>query len=163
VAPLVPVIGGDVRRRTLLVVLAGLAVVAAGAVVLWPREDRVTRANFGRIRTGMSRAEVEAILGPPGDYRTGHGETAYGYMGTGWLPDPPPGLADALAWNIFPGQSPEDARRWANWLGDSFIISIVIDESEQVKLKQIDPRRRTQGPLDNLLWRFKRQWHRWFP
>jgi hypothetical protein len=23
--------------------------------------------------------------------------------------------------------------------------------------------RREQGPLDNLLWRAKRQWHRWFP
>jgi hypothetical protein len=59
VAPLVPVIGGDVRRRTLLVVLAGLAVVvAAGVVVLWPRADRVTRENFRRIETGMSRADV---------------------------------------------------------------------------------------------------------
>jgi hypothetical protein len=56
----------------LLVALAGLAVViAAGVVVLWPREDRVTRGNFDRIRAGMSRAEVEAILGPPGDYTTG--------------------------------------------------------------------------------------------
>ena len=38
------------RRRTLLVALAVLAVVvAAGAVVLWPRgkPDRITQANFG--------------------------------------------------------------------------------------------------------------------
>jgi hypothetical protein len=37
VAPLVPVIGDCIRRRTLLVALVGLAVVvAAGVVVLWP-------------------------------------------------------------------------------------------------------------------------------
>jgi len=59
------------RRRTLLVALAGLAVVVAvGVVVLWPRADRITEANFERIRVGMSRTDVEAILGPPGDFRT---------------------------------------------------------------------------------------------
>jgi hypothetical protein len=58
--PLVPMIGGAMRRRTLLLALAGLAVVvAAGAVQLRPREDRVTRANYERIQIGMSRADVE--------------------------------------------------------------------------------------------------------
>jgi hypothetical protein len=39
-----------VPRRKLLVVLAGLAVVvAAGAVVLWPRQDRISRQNLERI------------------------------------------------------------------------------------------------------------------
>src|SRR6516162_2477131 len=61
------------RRRTLLVVLVGLAVVVAvGAVVLWPQPpSRITRENYDRIREGMSRAEAQAILGPPGDYTTG--------------------------------------------------------------------------------------------
>lgn len=27
--------------------------------------DRVTRANFDRLKPGMSRADVQAILGPP--------------------------------------------------------------------------------------------------
>ena len=56
------------RRRKLLIVLvlAGLTVVVvmAGAVVLWPQPpSRITRENFDRIKEGMSRAEVEAILG----------------------------------------------------------------------------------------------------
>jgi hypothetical protein len=35
------------RSRKLLVALTGLAVVvAAGAVVLWPRTDRITRERF---------------------------------------------------------------------------------------------------------------------
>src|SRR5262249_54020078 len=60
------------RRRTLLVTLAGLAVVvAAGAGVLWPRaESGITVENFRRIREGMTLAEAIAILGPPGDYST---------------------------------------------------------------------------------------------
>jgi hypothetical protein len=41
------------RRRTLLVVLAGLAgVVAAGVVVLWPLPDGITREDYDRIRPG---------------------------------------------------------------------------------------------------------------
>jgi hypothetical protein len=56
------------RRRKLLVALAWLAVVvAAGVVVLWPRENRITQENCDRIKEGMSQAEVEAILGPSGD------------------------------------------------------------------------------------------------
>jgi hypothetical protein len=152
------------RRRTLLVVLAGLAlVVATGVVVLWPREDRITQENCDRISEGMSCAEVEAILGPPGDYRTGHGEADFGTIG--WMPDPPIDLGGTLTnWSRVPGQTPQDARQFACWLSDSFSICISIDESGHVIGKSGKPRRKTtQGPLDNLLWRAKRQWHRWFP
>jgi hypothetical protein len=42
------------RRRKLLVAMVGLAglavVVAAGAVVFWPRPNRITQENFDRIR-----------------------------------------------------------------------------------------------------------------
>ena len=55
------------RRRTLLVALVGMAVVTAvGAVVLWLRTDSITRSNYDSIKEGMSRTEVETILGPPG-------------------------------------------------------------------------------------------------
>jgi hypothetical protein len=33
--------------------------------------DRITRENFDRIQKGVTRAEVEEILGPPEDYSTG--------------------------------------------------------------------------------------------
>jgi hypothetical protein len=62
------------RRRTLFAALAGLAVViAVGTVVLWPRLEppsRITQENCDQIREEMHQAEVEAILGPPGDYTT---------------------------------------------------------------------------------------------
>jgi hypothetical protein len=144
------------------VVLAGLAVVvAAGLIALWPRTSPATRENYDRIREGMTRAEVEAILGPPGDYRTGHGETDYGNIG--WMPDPPTDLAGTLTnWSRVPGQSPQDARQFAGWLSDSFAIGISIDESGHVIDKSGKPRRTTQGPLDSILWRAKRQWRRRF-
>jgi hypothetical protein len=167
------------RRRTLLVALAGLAVV----VVLWPPEDRITEANLGRIKEGMTQAEVEAILGPPGDYRTGHGETGIPVLGNGstatmvWRPDPVLGNGSTatLVWTPDPatnlvrmlsenwGRIPDDQRLWASWLGDSIVIGIAVDESGSVVDKSGCPRRTTQGPLDNLLWRLNRQWHRWFP
>ena len=51
------------RRRTLLVVLAGLALVAATVILLWLPRDPITLKNFDRILKGMTRAEVKAIRG----------------------------------------------------------------------------------------------------
>ena len=54
------------RRRNLLAVLTGLVVLAAGgAVLLWPPEERIARANYDRIEKGMTLSEMEAIPGPP--------------------------------------------------------------------------------------------------
>jgi hypothetical protein len=64
-----------------LVVLAGVA-----AFALWPRPGRITRENYDRISAGMSRAEVEVILGPPGDHTTGPNV----YHGAYWLRDGEP-------------------------------------------------------------------------
>jgi hypothetical protein len=52
------------RRRVLL--LGSVAVVAACAIVVtvWPR-TAINRWNAARIEKGMTRAEVEAILGGP--------------------------------------------------------------------------------------------------
>jgi hypothetical protein len=58
------------RRRKLLAALVGLAVlVAVGVVVLWPRlqRDRIIRANSECFHY-ISRALVEAILGPAADF-----------------------------------------------------------------------------------------------
>jgi hypothetical protein len=60
------------RRKLIGVLAPGLLVLlAAGAFVAWPRSDRISATNFHRLRVGMSKAEVETILGPAGDHRTG--------------------------------------------------------------------------------------------
>jgi hypothetical protein len=131
------------RRRTLLVALVGLAVVgAAGVVVLWPRTERVTRENFDRIRKGMTRQEVEALLGPPEVYSTG------------------PTTTDGPAVHRFfdVGDTPHGSV----WETDTAIVQVTLAGS--VMYAEYHPlARQEQGPFDNLLWRAKRQWHCWFP
>jgi hypothetical protein len=134
-------------------VLAGLAVLfATGAFVLWPRPDRVTEENVGRIREGMSRAEVYAILGPPGDHLTGPVE----YLQDGFV---------ECNENDFGLQF--EGEYWARWLGDRTLVDLEFGEDGCViggfSKYHYTGRRVEQGPLDNLLWRAKRQWRRWFP
>ncbi len=58
------------RRRKLLGLAAAL-LVGSVALLLWPRAPRFPREKFDRITHGMSRADIEALLGPPGDFTTG--------------------------------------------------------------------------------------------
>jgi hypothetical protein len=123
------------------VALAGLAVVvAAGVVVLWQRpSSRITQETCDRIHEGMDRAEVYAILGPPGDYTTQPSHAMF------VRPPEIDGIADV-------------------WESDEYAIGLAFDQKGRVCLK-----RETNcfvfpfGPVDLLLWRLNRQWHRWFP
>lgn len=145
------------RRRTLWWGAAGLglvALLAAGAVLAWPRANRITRENsdriaginLGRLNANgghMSRAEVEAILGPPGDYRSGptrpEYEQIFFYWGgiTGWVD---------YSWEC-------DTGTIAARFYDDRLSGIEFKPMQKVP----------QSALDALLWRAKRQWHRWFP
>jgi hypothetical protein len=132
------------------VALAGLAVVvAAGVVVLWPREDRITVENFERIRDGMSRAEVEAILGPSGDHTAG---------------DTEPDLEHQKWQSLTPPESYGSQEALERWIDDRACIGIGFDSAGNVGSAFCLPMRNIDhGPIGNLLWRAKRQWHRWFP
>jgi hypothetical protein len=137
------------RRRKLWWVVAGLVVLllAVGVFVAWPRPNRITQENFDRIQQGMSRAEVEAILGPPGDYRT--------------LPQEfEPWALTSVAF-----QPSSKASFWhANTMSISMSISIEFDESGRAQGRSASTSQTiVNGPFDNLLWRVKRQWRRWFP
>jgi hypothetical protein len=59
------------RRRHFLACLALLAIAPGFLVDLSPSRV-ITRSNFSRIRHGMSVAEVETMLGKPGDHFTRH-------------------------------------------------------------------------------------------
>jgi hypothetical protein len=146
------------RRRKLLVALGGLAVlvavgVAVLAVLVWPQSTpRITRANCLRIKEGMSREEIEEILGPPGDYRNGRGATQA-------VPDPEPFYrASGSPWQaltVFQGGSQE-----AEWYSDSLCICVALDFDGRVRDARALDRRMTEGFIDNLFWRAKRQWRR---
>jgi hypothetical protein len=126
--------------RKLLVVLAGLVVVAAaGAIVLWPRQEpsRVTYENFKRIKNGMTHQEVEALLGgPPGDYTS----------------SPVAEMVSGAQW-----------RNSTPWVGDDGAIYVWFEEDRVWFMDFYDVVRTKQTPVDNLIWRLKRKWHRWFP
>jgi hypothetical protein len=90
----------------------------------------------------MSRAEVIAILGPPGDYAT--------------LPATEP-WQDEMHSNL-----PED--EIAIWQTDVGTIGVSFDSTgKSCGTGWVSILREDRGPIGNLLWRAKRQWHRWFP
>jgi hypothetical protein len=126
------------------VVLAGLAaVVAAADIVLWAPQSRVTLENFDRIRVGITRAEVEAGLGLPGDHTTG--------------PTRPTGRGYGVDLGLV-------CASVSHWVTDDGSIVVEFDAKGRVCGCAWKPTERVkQGPLENLLWRDKRQWHRWFP
>jgi hypothetical protein len=131
------------RRRKLLVALAGLAVVGAAlagkmlALELRARPIRITRENYHRIRYGMSRARVEAILGgPPGDYST-HPVEEF----------------------VEGGQVTSKYR----WLDDSGAVHVWFDE-DRVRFKwRFEVQAPQQTRSEYVLWQLKHVWHRWFP
>jgi hypothetical protein len=146
------------RRWKLLVVLAGLAVVvAAGVVVLWPRHERITRENFDRIHEGMSRAEVEAILGPPCDFSTGPLVRVRANR-------PPNPFSVENFDPITVVGSGDNREELLVWKSDRQLITINFGPSGHVEdLWMHDVARVNQTAFENLIWRFKRQWRRWFP
>jgi hypothetical protein len=136
------------RKWKLLVVLAGLAVVTAAGVVVWPRPNRVTAENVERLRVGMTRNEVEAIIGLPGDHSTQ--ETVVMPM-------------TSTSWTDVIGETNRNERK-DRWIGDDTWVDVAFDKTGQVTWMQLGKRNVVDhGLFGNLLWRAKRQWHRWFP
>ena len=144
------------RRRNLFGALAvGTAAILAGVVLLSPSpRSRITQENVDRIREGMSRQEVEVILGPPCDCSTGpfllvrgDGRGPAGFFVTDGCESYGPDGSAFLRWTDDTGSATvcfeKDGRAWAPFFQP---------------LKKVQ-----QPPLDNLLWRAKRLWRKWFP
>jgi hypothetical protein len=141
------------RRRRLrwVLVLAGL--VAAGMVMSRCQPSRLTIENCDRIREGMTRAEVEAIVGvPPGDYRTR-----------------PPDDEKIDSSSMASFQKMQSTARWFGetlemWRNDQVRLAVVFDSEDKVNHEMHGkPATSDAGPLECFLWRANRQWHRWFP
>ncbi len=133
--------GGSATRKRILL---GLLAVAIALVVYLsvPAPSRVSPESFGRVDVGMRRAQVEAVLGMPGDYRTGPTE------------EPP-----ALSF----GTDEAELAKASTWAGDTAVISVEYDGAEKVTAKRYEPLRRTAPSFfDDWLWRIRRQWRQWF-
>lgn len=117
--------------------LAGTLMLAGVLLAMClPTRCPVTRAAFARVKDGMTRAQVEAVLGgPPGNYRT-------------WQEDWP----DLT-------QSGGPALDWQSWDGDEgnvfvgFTLGVggVVDYAHFTDAPDGDP-----GPVGRLWWRLKR-------
>lgn len=126
------------RKRKLLWLLAiGLVLVLAAIRLRWTPTDHVTKENHERLRYGMSPAEVEAILGPPGNYATGPVDVP-GFQGGGG------GFYDV-------------------WAGDTLVIYIHYEDSRASIIGSAPSRRRDYFSSDILLWRLRRPFSKWLP
>jgi hypothetical protein len=95
------------RTRRLLLLLLAVAVLAvpSGYLLLPSRDARITWANCAKIKKGMTEQEVEAILGPPGNY-------------TGWPHGEPP-----FYWYERPAEK--------YWFGEEALIRVSFDPVER--------------------------------
>jgi hypothetical protein len=112
--------------------------------LVMPRSCRINRAASERIKEGMTQAQVHAILGPPGDYRT----------------QPPPPDWFRLGFGVGLVSLSEE------WEGDDGTICVDYDPfptgDETVKLTtfaEADPYH--PGLVDLVCWRLTRLWDRW--
>jgi hypothetical protein len=138
-------LGPWTQRRLGILTGAGLVLVLGGALlpIVLPRPSPVTRAAFERIERGMTRAEVEDILGgPPGDYRTRPGaRLLIDIRGGGSMPVPA-------------------YRSFATWEGDEGIIEVTFDRDivEDKDFAEVPPRPVAAWEL--VCWRLERAWGR---
>jgi hypothetical protein len=147
--------------------LAGLAVtfVAAATLALWPRADRITRASFDRICGGMSRTEVYAILGAPGDYTTGPTAVRIREVPRVCLS----GWAERLYDDVHTFDPDEALLAEITdsaevWRCNTAAIRVRFGRCGITARASYQSRYRIeQRPFNDLLWLANRQWHRWFP
>lgn len=108
------------RSRWLLAALCLLLAADLGLLALRLSPSPINAASLDRIRPGMTRAEVEALLGgPPGDYRR---------RGA---------VYDALAVVVPDGQPEADkytSEGTEEWLGDRMLIAVRFDRGDRVEL-----------------------------
>jgi hypothetical protein len=126
----------------LAAVVAGVLFV--GVFAIHTRSPRITCANFDRIRNGMTRAQVESIVGPPGDFTTGR-----------LVFDP-----GSIPWPPISRCSGETVLEWTADTGWGLVR---FNHDETVNGALFYPGfLHEQSTYENVRWRIERQWRRWF-
>jgi hypothetical protein len=93
-----------------------------------PARSRVTRANYDRIRPGMTRAEVVALLGPPNDFKSG------------------PVRIDPEILNIL---HDDGHTRFSVWFGADGMVGVFFDDSGRVRHSMYRPARPGAEDVDD--------------
>jgi hypothetical protein len=121
---------------------------AAAALAMWlARPSTITRQQFGRLRVGITRAEVHAILGPPGEYRSA--ESAY---------DNSP----AQPCDRFGKLSADWGGGTENWWTDTAVVFMAFDRDGKAYWGHFAPTKRSRDDLRyNLTWRVMHRWGKW--
>jgi hypothetical protein len=92
----------------------------------------------------MTRAQVEAIVGPPGDFTTG---PVYASRGLGDDVD----------------HAGEDCQNQEFWCNDGVRLILGFDRDSKVCAKAVTKMDLVPLSLsERAIWRIRRQWHRWF-
>jgi hypothetical protein len=103
------------RRVSFFVLVATCLMIPACAKV----DKRITKANFGKINTGMSVSEVEAILGPGEPYE---GSEGFGSSGA----------AAGVVGDLGSISTGRPALRWMRWGNDYTYILVLFDRADKV-------------------------------
>jgi hypothetical protein len=99
----------------------------------------------------MSRAEVHAILGPPGDRRTRPLLSDFGTDRLDMLFEPP-------------STRNESNEVVDSWCADDVLFCAVFNPEDRLWCKSSGEVPPSSASLrETLRWRAKRQWHSWFP
>src|ERR1700722_18546676 len=132
------------RRRKLLAVLV-LALVVVGAFMAWLRpQSRITEENFNRVGEGMTLQQVEALLGPAGDFRTGPADARTwrlvdtGKYGIFCTPDvrSPPGMGGTVM---------SVGYRQIEWKTDTAHVTVCVKPPDQIQFLKLAP---GESPVD---------------
>ena len=118
-------------RKRVLVGVAAVAALVAAVCLLRPA-PRFSRAHFDRLREGMTEAEVEEVLGPPGDYRAYGRATIPPPPGTGLgYPMKVSGLSYPELVKLRHQTTPDGRPRLTEkeWWGHTFFIQVAFDEN----------------------------------
>jgi hypothetical protein len=131
-----------VRRKNLLLGAGLLVLALCAGLASWLRPADPVRKDFERIQAGMTLTQVEAILGPQGNYgvRAGPGNDR---------------IQTIVAWGDYPDSK---GNAFCYWRYDSFQIAVVLGFDGRVLHAEYDRLTRDDdGPLDYFIQRL-RQW-----
>ena len=155
--------------KRILIASAAAGVILAFAVweLMPQRQAKATKENFSLIKnTSMSRNELVALLGPPGDYRSGPTRTFMPKRFCISIMDPnmtftPEDIEEETAVRDFWG-SYQDAEVNA-WQSDEGEILVKLADDHVVRAYFLQNERLNETYLENLQWRAERPFRRWIP